>query len=48
MEKNLKLKKDIKHFATVHPKDYPFYCYICNHGFYSSNAIENHCRSKNH
>ena len=38
----------IKHFATVHPNEYPFYCHICKHGTYSNNALENHYKSKNH
>ena len=38
----------IKHFEKYHPNDFPFYCELCQKGFYSSNAIENHIRSKGH
>ena len=38
----------IKHFKNCHPEDYPFYCYDCQKGFFSNNAIENHCKSKGH
>lgn len=38
----------IKHFATVHPNEYPFYCHICKYGTYSNNVLENHYRSKKH
>ena len=41
-------KEYIKHFAIVHPNDYPFYCYVCNHGFYSNDAIESHYKKNNH
>ena len=42
------IKGYIKHFATLHPYEYPFYCHLCKHGTYSNNALENHYRSKNH
>ena len=41
-------KEYIKHFTSEHPNDYPFYCYVCNHGFYTNNAIESHRKNENH
>ena len=41
-------KSYIKHFEKYHYDDYPFYCDECNKGFFSSNAIENHIKSKGH
>jgi len=41
-------KSYIRHFKSVHPDDYPFYCSICCKGFYSYMAISNHCRDKGH
>ena len=41
-------KSYIKHFEKYHYDDFPFYCEQCNKGFFSSNAIENHIKSKGH
>ena len=36
----------VGHFKQYHQNDYPFYCNLCNKGFYSSQAINNHNRAK--
>ena len=41
-------KEYVYHFSKYHNNDYPFYCDLCNKGFYSFQAIENHNFSKNH
>ena len=41
-------KSYVKHFEKYHSNDFPFYCDQCHKGFYSSNAIENHIKSKKH
>ena len=38
----------INHFRKFHPNDFPFYCDICNKGFYSYKAINEHNRAKGH
>ena len=38
----------IKHFATLHPNEYPFYCHLCKYGSYSNKILENHYRSNKH
>ena len=41
-------QKYINHFRKFHPNDFPFYCDICNKGFYSYKAINEHNRAKGH
>ena len=41
-------QKYIMHFVHCHNGDYPFYCKICDKGFWSSDAKEKHSKAKGH
>ena len=38
----------LEHFKKYHKNDFPFYCEICNEGFYSYKSINAHYRDKGH
>ena len=41
-------RKYVAHFNKFHYNDFPFYCDICERGFYSYSAITEHNRAKKH
>ena len=41
-------KEYVEHFLKSHKNDFPFYCDICNRGFWSYLSIESHSRAKGH
>ena len=41
-------KKYVMHFIHCHNGDFPFYCKICDKGFWSSEAKEQHSKAKGH
>ena len=41
-------KEYTDHFFKFHKGDFPFYCNICQKGFWSSKAIDGHSRAKGH
>ena len=41
-------RKYVQHFNKFHSNDFPFYCNICNRGFYSYSEIDEHNRAKRH
>ena len=43
-----KEKSYVNHFIQFHKGDFPFYCDICNRGFWSYMSIEDHSRAKGH
>ena len=38
----------MQYFNKFHQYDFPFYCDICNRGFYSHSEIDEHNRAKEH
>ena len=41
-------KEYIEHFNNYHKNDFPFYCDICNKGFFSYKSINDHYIMKGH